>query len=102
MAKLFSRTWTRTELLEHVGDLSQIGGIRLGEWADGTERGLRVADVRTGSGLAFSVLLDRGMDIGPASYKGMPLAWASPTGWGIQCTTVRRTPTGCVLSAADC
>ncbi len=82
MAKLFDRTWTRPELLNYVGDLSQIAGIRLGEWADGTERGLRVADFRTGSGLAFSVLLDRGMDIGPASYKGMPLAWVSPTGWG--------------------
>ena len=82
MATLFNRTWTRSDLLKYVGDLSQIAGIRLGEWADGTERGLRVADVRTGSGLAFSVLLDRGMDIGPAAYKGMPLAWVSPTGWG--------------------
>jgi hypothetical protein len=67
--------------LNYVGDLSQVAGIRLGEWTDGVERGLRVADVRTGSGLAFSVLLDRGMDIGPASYKGMPLAWVSSTGW---------------------
>ena len=82
MTNLFNRTWTRLELLKYVGDLSQIAGIRLGEWADGTERGLRVADIRSGSGLAFSVLLDRGMDIGPASYKGMPLAWVSPTGWG--------------------
>jgi hypothetical protein len=81
MATLFNRTWTRAELLNYVGDLSQIAGIRLGEWADGVERGLRVADVRTGSGLAFSVLLERGMDIGPASYKGQPLAWVSPTGW---------------------
>jgi hypothetical protein len=81
MANLFNCTWTRSELLNYVGDLSQIAGIRLGEWADGTERGLRVADVRTGSGLTFSVLIDRGMDIGPAAYKGLPMAWVSPTGW---------------------
>jgi hypothetical protein len=81
MANLFNRSWTRAELLSYIGDLSQIAGIRLGQWTDGTERGLRVADFSTGSGLAFSVLLDRGMDIGPASYKGMPLAWVSPTGW---------------------
>ena len=81
MVDLFDRTWTRAELLSYVGDLSQVAGIRLGEWTDGVERGLRVADVRTGSGLAFSVLLDRGMDIGPASYKGMPLAWVSAAGW---------------------
>jgi len=81
MATLFNRTWKRAELLEYVGDLSQIARIRLGEWADGVERGLRVADVRTGSGLAFSVLLDRGMDIGPAAYQGQPIAWVSPAGW---------------------
>ena len=81
MAELFNRSWTRGELSKYVGDLSQIAGIRLGEWADGVERGLRVADVRTGSGLAFSVLLDRGMDIGPAAFKGLPMAWVSPTGW---------------------
>jgi len=81
MATLFNRTWTKKELLNYVGDLSQIAGIRLGEWADGVERGLRVADVRTGSGLSFSVLLERGMDIGPAAYKGLPLAWVSPAGW---------------------
>lgn len=81
MAKLFNRTWKRAELLDYVGDLSQVAGIRLGEWSDGVERGLRVADVRTGSGLTFSVLLERGMDIGSAAYKGMPLAWVSPAGW---------------------
>jgi hypothetical protein len=64
-----------------VGDLSQIAGIKLGEWSDGSERGLRVADVRTGSGLGFTVLLDRGMDICLAAYKGLPLAWVSPTGF---------------------
>jgi hypothetical protein len=68
MPKLFNRSWKRSELLNYIGDLSQIAGIKLGELSDGTERGLRVAEVRTGSGLAFSVLLDRGMDIGPASY----------------------------------
>ena len=82
MAYLFYRSWTHSELLSYVGDLSQIAGIKLGEWTDGAERGLRVAEARTGSGLEFTVLLDRGMDIGPASYKGKALAWISPTGFG--------------------
>jgi len=29
-------------LVNYLGDLSQIAGIKLGEWADGVERGLRV------------------------------------------------------------
>jgi len=81
MAYLFNRTWSRAELLKQVGDLSQIAGIEMGELSDGRERGLCVAEVRTGSGLGFTVLLDRGMDIGAATYKGLPLAWVSPTGF---------------------
>jgi hypothetical protein len=27
------------------------------------------------------VLLERGMDIGPAAYQGLSMAWVSPTGW---------------------
>jgi hypothetical protein len=51
------------------------------ELADGVERGLRAADVRTGSGLAYTVLLDRGMDIGPATFGATALAFISPTGF---------------------
>jgi Domain of unknown function (DUF4432) len=81
MAKLFGREWTRAELLAQVGDLSQVAGVRLIELNDGVERGVRAADVRTGGGLEFTVLLDRGMDIGAASYKGLPLTWISPAGF---------------------
>lgn len=82
MVQLFNRSWTRSELQSYAGDPLQIAVNKLAEWADGTGRGLRVADVRSGSGLRFSVLLERGMDISPAAYKGMPLAWVSRTGWG--------------------
>jgi hypothetical protein len=81
MAHLFGRKWTRKDLAARVGDLSQIAGIRLSTWQDGREQGLRVAHVRSGSGLELSVLLDRGMDIGPASFRGLPLAWISPAGF---------------------
>jgi hypothetical protein len=81
MANLFGREWTRAELMAHVGDLSQVAGVRLVELSDGVERGVRAADVATGGGLEFTVLLDRGMDIGAASYKGLPLAWISPAGF---------------------
>ncbi|HUW11142.1 MAG TPA: aldose 1-epimerase family protein [Anaerolineae bacterium] len=81
MARLFDRQWSRAELLSRVGDLSQLAGIRLAEWSDGAERGVRVANLRTGSGFEFSVLLDRGMDLGPASFGGTPLAWLSPAGF---------------------
>ncbi len=80
MPHLFGQQWTRHALLERVGDVSQLGGSRLVTLAEGPESGVTVAEVRTGSGLAFSVLPGRGMDIGFAEYKGMPLCWRSSTG----------------------
>lgn len=80
MARLFGRDYTRQELLTRVGDISQIAGIRLAQLEDGKERGVRIAEFRTGAGLNFTVLLDRGMDISNADYCGRPLNWRSATG----------------------
>ncbi len=78
MANLFGTTYTRQELLQHVGDIGQVAGVRVGELGDGFERGVRFAEFRTGSGFEFTVLIDRGMDIGPASFRGAAIAWRSP------------------------
>lgn len=80
MPELFGRSWTREEILQRVGDMRQVAGVQLAELADGPERGVRVAHVYTGSGFEFTVLLDRGMDIGPASYRGQALAWQAQPG----------------------
>jgi len=80
MLRLYENQWTKEELLGHVGDISQLGGVRLVTLAEGAERGVRAAELRTAAGLRFTVYLDRGMDIGPAEYRGVPLAWTSPTG----------------------
>ncbi len=78
MARLYGREWTRRELLDHVGDLSQVAGIRLCELSDGPERGVRVAQIRSGAGFSVEVLLDRGMSLGFAEFRGLPLSWISP------------------------
>jgi hypothetical protein len=77
---LWGQTYTRRELEGYTGDLRQIADARLATLDDGTERGVRVAEVRTGSGFDFTVLLDRAMDIGTATYNGIPLAWQSGIG----------------------
>ena len=79
--RLFGRSWSRRDLLARIGDIRQIAGVRLVELGDGPERGVRAAEFRSGSGLNFTVILDRGLDIGPAEYRGTPLAWVSPTGF---------------------
>lgn len=77
---LWGRKFTRRELESYTGDLRQIADVRLATLDDGMERGVRVAEVRTGSGFDFTVLLDRAMDIGTAVYNGIPVAWQSGTG----------------------
>lgn len=80
MPRLFGKVYSKDELLTRVGDISQIGGVRLCTLGDGMERGVRAADFRTGSGLDFTVLIDRGLDISSAFFQGWPLAWRSATG----------------------
>jgi hypothetical protein len=80
MATLYGKTYTRDELSRKTGDLWQLGGVKPVVLDDGPERGVRIAEFRTGGGLNFAVLLDRGMDIGWAEYRGVPLAWQSAAG----------------------
>ncbi len=80
MITLNGKQYTRRELEQHVGHISQIAGVRMMKLQDGPEAGVRVAEVRSGSGLRFQVTLDRGMDISVADYKGTALAWRSPNG----------------------
>ena len=70
----------KEELREYIGSMRQLAYIRRSVLEDGKGRGMRVMEVNNGSGLSFSVYPDRGMDIGEASYKGIPLAWLTPNG----------------------
>ena len=79
MPNLYGKSFTRAELTERGGDMRQFAGVRLGELGDGFERGVRTVDFRTGSGFDFTVLADRGLDIGAANFNGAALAWQSPT-----------------------
>lgn len=78
MPTLFNHNYTPEELSQLTGTLRQLAGVRLLERSDGKARGLRVADIYTGSGFRFEVLLDRALDIGAADFAGRPLAWLFP------------------------
>jgi hypothetical protein len=80
-ASIFGQPLEARSLARVSGDLAAAGGVRLVELADGIERGIRVVEFRTGTGLAFEVLVDRAMDIGPAEYRGCSFGWRSPTGF---------------------
>ena len=79
MPNLYGKTWTRDELQRHVGDITQVGGVRRVTLSEGREEGVETILFRTGAGLDFVCLPGRGMDISNAEFKGQPLAWRSAT-----------------------
>lgn len=68
------------DALERVGSLEQLARVDSLIEADGPARGARLLRVVNGGGLEFDVHPDRGLDIGAASFQGVPLAWLSSTG----------------------
>lgn len=67
------QTWTREALERHSVDMRQFIDFRQSTLPNG----MRIVDAYNTSGLNFSVLPDRGMDIWTAHYKGIPLTWIS-------------------------
>lgn len=80
MTALYERKWNQRDLARYVGSYDQVAGIKPLEAADGIERGGRIFEVWTGSGLSFHILADRALDISACQFKGMSLAWRSSVG----------------------
>lgn len=68
-------------LRQRVGRMDQVASVTPVTLENGRERGVRALEVDNGSGLRITVLADRALDIGAASYKGINLAWHSPAGF---------------------
>ncbi len=81
MSELWGSTYARPDLLRRIGRIEQVAGVRLATLADGTERGVRVLEFRTGSGFAFDVIVDRALDIGRCEHGGRALGWLSGAGF---------------------
>jgi hypothetical protein len=72
--------YSRREIECRVGNLQQLGGIRHFEFTEGRARGVRAAEFATGTGLNFTVLPDRGLDIAECSFKGTNMAYLASGG----------------------
>jgi hypothetical protein len=80
MAYLFGKNYTKDELLERVGDISQIGGAKPVRLAGGPHDGVEAVEFRTGSGFYFLAVPGRGLDITFAEHNGRAIAWRSAAG----------------------
>jgi hypothetical protein len=81
MVELYGKVRSRRDIAASAGSLSQFAGVRLMTLGDGVERGIRLLEFRTGTGLRFTVLVDRALDIADCEYRGMAVGWHSPAGF---------------------
>ena len=78
--RLYDRIYTKDQVLKQVGHISQIAGIKSYTLNDGMSQGLDAFDVKTGSGLIFTVLKDRALDIAWMEYRGYPIGFINKDG----------------------
>ncbi|RUU27565.1 MULTISPECIES: aldose 1-epimerase family protein [unclassified Mesorhizobium] len=81
MVELYGKTLSRRQVSERSGMLSQFAGVRLMTLGDGVERGIRMLEFRTGSGLRFTALVDRALDVADCDFRGQAIGWHSPSGF---------------------
>lgn len=67
-------------MLKYAGDFSQLFGIKEYTLSGGKASGVKAFDVKTGSGLEFTVIADRCLDIAGLSFKGINCSYISKTG----------------------
>ncbi|MBQ7623944.1 MAG: DUF4432 family protein [Clostridia bacterium] len=70
----------RREFLDRCGRPSFIQGVIPFIYDDGRGKGVSAYRVRTGTGLDFTVLRDRGLDLFECAYKGVNLCFISRNG----------------------
>jgi hypothetical protein len=63
-----------------IGSPEQVASAVSSVVADGPAAGCRAIDLRVLGGIDVRVLPDRGLDLGAAWYRGVPLAWISSIG----------------------
>src|SRR5690242_6650682 len=80
MVRLWGREYTRDELSQRVGNLTQIGGVEAAVLDEGETRGVRALHFNSAAGLSCTVLPDRGMDIAAMSWRGRSLCWHGACG----------------------
>ena len=80
MAKLFGKTYTRKEFTRYSGNPSNFAGITPMVYDDGKAKGTSALEVRTGSGLEFTLLPDKCLDIPVLRYKGVTISQQAKNG----------------------
>ena len=75
-----AKKMNKREILQYVGDFSQLFGIKEYILVDGKSKGVRAYDINNGSGLEFTILADKGLDISNLSFNGKNCSYIAKAG----------------------
>ena len=75
MVKVHGGSVPKQDLLRYAGSMQQIMGAREFTLRGGRQEGVKAVEIYNDTGLRFTVLPDKVMDIGSASYCGKSLSW---------------------------
>ena len=68
------------DIERYIGNMGQIMGAREFTYRGGRSEGVKGVEVYNDTGLRFTVLPDKGMDIGSASFCGKSISWDCKNG----------------------
>lgn len=72
---------SKHDIYKYTGDVSQVFFARKYTFSGGKADGMLAVDVNNGSGLTFTVLPDRAMDIAGLCYKGVNFSYITKAGY---------------------
>jgi hypothetical protein len=70
----------KRQMLRYIGDFSQLFGIKEYTLRGGKNEGVKAIDVNNGTGLQFTVIADRCLDIAGLSFKGINCSYIGKPG----------------------
>jgi len=68
-------------LLARANNINSVAGVKRYVFDEGKAKGMEAVEVKSGAGLVFHVLPERGMGIGEASFMGVNVAYMSKGGY---------------------
>jgi len=83
--RINGKEYSRNDIDRRIGNINQIGNTVHYEFTDGRSKGVSAVEFNNGSGLRFTVLPDRGLDIVNCTYKGVNLVYQTPNGLAHPC-----------------
>jgi len=74
------KNFSKRDIEKKIGNILQLGGTTHFEYSSGRAKGVRAVEFNTGTGLVFTAVPDRGLDIFRCSYRGTSLVYITPNG----------------------